>query len=74
MTERGWCAHCQNTGWLDCYCEGDMCGCENGGEYPCPHCDENETWDKDIEGMSPEEAKAVRTALADLTKDRKGKA
>lgn len=52
---QGWCTHCQNTGWLDCYCEGDMCGCENGGEYPCPHCDENEAWDKDIEGMSPEE-------------------
>jgi hypothetical protein len=57
---QGWCIHCQNTGWLDCYCEGDMCGCENGGEYPCPYCDENKAWDNDIEGMSPEEAIASR--------------
>jgi hypothetical protein len=37
-----------------------MCGCENGGEYPCPHCDENEAWENEIEGMSPEEAIASR--------------
>jgi hypothetical protein len=38
MSER-WCDHCQNTGWLDCLCGGDMCVCENNGEYPCPYCD-----------------------------------
>ena len=64
--EQGWCIHCHNTGWLDCYCEGDMCGCENGGEYPCPYCDnhlDGLTIDEiadDIEGMSPEEAIASR--------------
>lgn len=33
-----WCEHCQNTGELDCHCGGDLCVCENGGTYPCPHC------------------------------------
>lgn len=34
----GWCSECQNTGWVDCYCGGDLCVCENGGEEPCPAC------------------------------------
>lgn len=33
-----YCAECNNTGWLDCYCGGDLCVCSNNGEYPCPHC------------------------------------
>lgn len=33
-----WCEHCQNTGSLDCYCGGDLCVCENNGEYECPYC------------------------------------
>jgi hypothetical protein len=35
-----WCEHCQNTGSLDCHCGGDLCICENYGEYPCPYCDD----------------------------------
>jgi hypothetical protein len=34
----GYCDQCQNTGWVDCYCGGDMCVCENNGEEPCPAC------------------------------------
>lgn len=37
----GWCSYCQNTDYLDCHCGGDLCICENNGEYPCPHCAEN---------------------------------
>jgi hypothetical protein len=36
--EPEWCEHCHNTGSLDCHCGGDLCVCENHGEYPCPHC------------------------------------
>lgn len=36
----GYCTHCQNTGWVDCYCGGDLCICENNGEEPCPYCDQ----------------------------------
>lgn len=35
----GYCTHCQNTGWLDCFCGGDLCVCENNGEYPCHYCE-----------------------------------
>ena len=34
-----WCDTCQNTGWVDCLCGGDLCICMNFGEYPCPSCD-----------------------------------
>lgn len=34
-----WCDYCCNTGWVDCYCGGDLCVCSNNGEYPCPRCD-----------------------------------
>ena len=33
-----WCEACQNTGSVECYCGGDQCYCENGGEKPCPKC------------------------------------
>lgn len=39
MAEKPYCHHCNNTGWLDCYCGGDLCVCDNNGEYPCFHCD-----------------------------------
>ncbi len=35
---RGYCDTCQNLGYLNCYCGGDLCICENNGEYPCPDC------------------------------------
>lgn len=35
----GYCDRCNNTGWIDCHCGGDLCVCENGGEKPCPVCD-----------------------------------
>ncbi len=34
----GWCDACQNTGWIDCHCGGDLCVCENNGEMECPLC------------------------------------
>lgn len=37
--ERPFCFTCQNTGWINCYCGGDLCVCENNGEFPCPKCD-----------------------------------
>jgi hypothetical protein len=36
----GWCAHCANTGYIDCHCGGDLCICENNSEEPCPYCDQ----------------------------------
>jgi hypothetical protein len=35
----GYCDHCNNTGWLNCYCGGDLCICDNQGETPCFHCE-----------------------------------
>jgi hypothetical protein len=49
----GYCSHCNNTGYLDCYCGGDLCVCENNGEYPCPYCDGGEGDDFDCEEISP---------------------
>lgn len=37
--DEGWCDTCQNTGSVDCHCGGDLCVCDNGGEFPCPNCD-----------------------------------
>lgn len=37
-SERGYCSTCSNTGMLNCYCGGDLCVCENQGEFPCPKC------------------------------------
>jgi len=34
----GYCAECNNTGMVDCHCGGDLCVCENNGEYTCPAC------------------------------------
>lgn len=36
----GYCDLCNNTGWVDCYCGGDLCVCESQGENPCPQCGE----------------------------------
>lgn len=33
-----YCDHCQNTGWIDCRCGGDLCVCGEN-EIPCPKCD-----------------------------------
>lgn len=49
----GYCATCNNTGEIDCYCGGDLCVCENNGVEPCPDCDGgfmcDEIEDDDIE-------------------------
>jgi len=34
----GWCETCHNTGYVNCYCGGDLCICENNGEEECPSC------------------------------------
>lgn len=34
-----YCETCYNTGWVNCYCGGDLCVCENNGEELCPVCD-----------------------------------
>ncbi len=33
-----WCGTCNNMGYIDCDCGGDICVCENNGELPCPDC------------------------------------
>ena len=37
---QGYCDTCNNTGWMNCYCGGDLCVCENQGEMECPECGE----------------------------------
>lgn len=32
------CPHCQGGGYVNCYCGGDMCLCDNHGEAACPVC------------------------------------
>jgi len=49
-----YCEHCQNTGYLDCYCGGDLCICDNNGEYPCPYCEYVE--DDGDDDYGPEDA------------------
>ncbi len=36
--DREWCDRCGNLGVIICHCGGDLCVCENQGEYPCPDC------------------------------------
>jgi hypothetical protein len=43
----GYCEHCNNTGWLDCHCGGDLCVCDNNGEKPCFYCDGDQDDDGD---------------------------
>ena len=31
------CDHCNDTGWVDCLCGGDLCVCGEV-ETPCPYC------------------------------------
>jgi hypothetical protein len=33
-----YCETCGNLGVIICRCGGDLCVCENNGEYPCPDC------------------------------------
>lgn len=46
---KGWCDTCQNTGYVECLCGGDLCICENNGEMECPDCngmpDDDEDYD-----------------------------
>jgi len=53
---QGYCSECNNTGWLDCYCGGDLCVCENNGEYPCPYCDGGAACDDDCDLEEYDEA------------------
>lgn len=46
---KGYCTHCQNTGWIDCHCGGDLCVCENNGEEPCFYCDGGDAADDDFD-------------------------
>jgi len=55
IASRFWCDKCQNTGYVDCLCGGDLCVCENNGEMPCPFCDgigefddDDEEWPRDL--------------------------
>jgi hypothetical protein len=36
--EPDYCDNCNNTGYVDCHCGGDLCVCENYGEFECPKC------------------------------------
>lgn len=35
----GYCFACSNTGYRNCYCGGDLCVCDNYGEFECTACD-----------------------------------
>lgn len=39
--------HCGGTGYLNCYCGGDLCVCGNFGEVECPGCPDCEGMDED---------------------------
>lgn len=52
---RPYCHHCNNTGWVNCYCGGDLCVCENQGEEPCFACEGAE--DDEFEDEYEESAK-----------------
>lgn len=58
----GWCSHCQNTGWVECYCGGDLCICENNGEEPCPYCDGASAEDDDPGEYAEPEPTVLKTA------------
>ena len=32
-----YCEECMGSGWIGCYCGGDLCVC-GWEEEPCPHC------------------------------------
>lgn len=32
------CPHCDGYGSKECYCCGDFCCCDNGGEIECSYC------------------------------------
>jgi len=34
-----WCESCNGMGTNQCLCGGDLCICDNYGEYDCPRCD-----------------------------------
>lgn len=52
---RGWCDTCQNTGWVDCHCGGDLCICFWQGERPCPQCDGGPGYDDEDEELDDRE-------------------
>lgn len=33
-----WCGNCDNMGFVNCYCGGDLCVCNYNGERPCRVC------------------------------------
>lgn len=50
----GYCDTCQNTGYVDCHCGGDLCVC-GAGEIECPVCGGmggNEGIEDDFAGMT----------------------
>ena len=36
---------CGGSGWMSCYCGGDLCVCGNGGEIECDGCEDCEPRD-----------------------------
>lgn len=36
---------CGGTGYVHCFCGGDLCACHNHGETECPGCDECEEFE-----------------------------
>ena len=66
MDPRGYCATCNNTGYIDCHCGGDLCVCGEE-EIDCPECggmdidDDEDLLEELLDGQSNE---AVRTAAA----------
>ena len=39
---------CNGLGYIECFCGGDLCVCDNYGEIPCGGCDACEPSDEDF--------------------------
>jgi len=37
---------CNGLGYIECFCGGDLCVCDNYGEIPCGGCDACESSDE----------------------------
>lgn len=51
---KDFCERCQNTGWIECMCGGDICVCENYGEMECPVCFGEPPHEDDFDEPLPE--------------------
>ena len=54
-----WCDACQNTGWTEFFCGGELCICTNYGARECDECQGGELLaDRYVDGMDVEDERA----------------